>query len=80
MDFLNKVETAEYDMLDSWENTGITADAEKLGGDIEAQFKTWEKNMARRAPVQSLTAQQSKTVSQNLRSLEADLDMVLKSM
>jgi hypothetical protein len=80
MDFYNKVETAEYDMLDSWKNTGIISDAEKLGGDIEAQFNTWEKNMARRAPVQSLTAQQSKAVSQNLRSLEADLDMVLKSM
>ena len=67
-------------MINSWENTGIITDAEKLGQDIELQFNTWEKNMARRAPVQSLTAQQSKTVSQNLMSLEAEIDMVLKSM
>ena len=80
MDFIHKVETAEDDMIKSWENTGIITDAEKLGEDIELQFNTWEKNMARRAPVQSLTAQQSKAVSQNLRSLEAELDMVLKSM
>lgn len=76
MDFIHKVETAQDDMIKSWENTGIITDAEKLGDDIEAQFNTWEKNMARRAPVQSLTAQQSKAVSQNLRSLEVELDMV----
>jgi len=47
MDFLHKVETAQDDMIKSWENTGIITDAEKLGDDIEAQFNTWEKNMAR---------------------------------
>lgn len=67
-------------MLNTWNQTGIIADAEKLEYDIEKQFGAWEKNMDRRAPVQSLTAQQSKTVSENLKSLEADLAMVLKSM
>ena len=80
MEFYHAVETAQNDMIKSWENTGIIADAEKLGDDIEGQFKAWEKNMARRAPVQSLTAQESKAVSKNLRSIEAELDMVLKSM
>merc|ERR1712178_78877 len=80
LEFYHSVEDAQNDMLKSWENTGIISDAEKLGHDIETQFKAWEKNMARRAPVQSLTAQQSKAVSKNLRSIEAELDMVLKSM
>merc|ERR1712054_458321 len=68
MEFIHAVETAQDDMIKSWENTGIIADAEKLGDDIEGQFKAWEKNMARRAPVQSFTAQESKAVSKNLRS------------
>ena len=37
-EFYHSVESAQNDMIKSWENTGIISDAEKLGHDIEGQF------------------------------------------